>query len=112
MQKPLPRQTPRALDPPAGVKEPYTFFESAREHPFQPLDAALLRKVTALARGVRRRIVRSLVDADALVLPRAEALTAAVARIGRTGHDACCRLTTRAPHDPLRLGAAPFAAVG
>jgi len=41
MQKPLPRQTPRALDPPAGVKEPYTFFESAREHPFQPLDAAL-----------------------------------------------------------------------
>jgi hypothetical protein len=41
MQKPLPRQTPRALDPPAGVKEPYTFFESVREHPLQPLDTAL-----------------------------------------------------------------------
>ena len=41
MQKPLPRQTPRALDPPAGVREPYTFFESVSEHPLQPLDPAL-----------------------------------------------------------------------
>jgi triacylglycerol lipase len=41
MQKPLPRQTPRALDPPANVKEPYTFFESVREHPLQPQDTAL-----------------------------------------------------------------------
>jgi triacylglycerol lipase len=41
MQKPLPRQTPRALNPPANVAEPYTFFESAREHPLQPLDTTL-----------------------------------------------------------------------
>jgi triacylglycerol lipase len=41
VQKPLPRQTPRALDPPANVKEPYAFFALAREHPLQPLDAAL-----------------------------------------------------------------------
>lgn len=41
MQKPLPRQTPRTLDPPANVKEPYAFFESVREHPLQPLDGAL-----------------------------------------------------------------------
>ena len=41
MHKPLPRQTPRALNPPANVREPYTFFESVREHPLQPLDAAL-----------------------------------------------------------------------
>ena len=38
MQKPLPRQTPRALNPPANVLEPYTFFEAVREHPLQPLD--------------------------------------------------------------------------
>ena len=41
MHKPLPRQTPRALNPPANVREPYTFFESVREHPLQPLDTAL-----------------------------------------------------------------------
>jgi hypothetical protein len=41
MQKPLPRQTPRALDPPANVKEPYAFFASVREHPLQPLDTSL-----------------------------------------------------------------------
>src|SRR5688572_1423557 len=41
MQKPLPRQTVRSLNPPANVLEPYTFFESVRDHPFQPLDAAL-----------------------------------------------------------------------
>ena len=41
MQKPLPRQTPRALNPPANVREPYTFFEAVREHPLQPLDTAL-----------------------------------------------------------------------
>jgi triacylglycerol lipase len=41
MQKPLPRQTPRALNPPADVFERYTFFESAREHPFEPLDTSL-----------------------------------------------------------------------
>jgi triacylglycerol lipase len=41
MQKPLPRQTPRALNPPADVLEPYTFFEAAREHPFEPLDTGL-----------------------------------------------------------------------
>lgn len=41
MQKPLPRQTARALNPPANVVEPYTFFESVRDHPFQPLDTSL-----------------------------------------------------------------------
>jgi triacylglycerol lipase len=41
MQKPLPRQTPKALNPPADVFEPYTFFEAAREHPFEPLDTSL-----------------------------------------------------------------------
>jgi triacylglycerol lipase len=41
MQKPLPRQTPHALNPPANVATPYTFFDSARDHPFQPLDTAL-----------------------------------------------------------------------
>ena len=41
MQKPLPRQTPRALNPPADVLEPYTFFEAAREHPLEPLDTSL-----------------------------------------------------------------------
>lgn len=41
MQKPLPRQTTRALNPPANVKEPYRFFESVLEHPLQPLDTAL-----------------------------------------------------------------------
>jgi hypothetical protein len=41
MQKPLPRQTPRALNPPADVFEPYTFFEAASEHPFEPLDTGL-----------------------------------------------------------------------
>ena len=41
MQKPLPRQTPRALNPPADVLEPYTFFEAACEHPFEPLDTGL-----------------------------------------------------------------------
>jgi triacylglycerol lipase len=41
MQKPLPRQTARSLNPPANVLEPYTFFESVRDHPFQPLDTAL-----------------------------------------------------------------------
>ena len=30
MQKPLPRQTARALNPPADVLEPYTFFEMRR----------------------------------------------------------------------------------
>jgi hypothetical protein len=39
--KPLPRQTARALNPPANVTEPYEFFESARVHPFQPLDTTL-----------------------------------------------------------------------
>ena len=41
MQKPLPRQTARSLNPPANVLEPYTFFESAGDHPFQPLDTSL-----------------------------------------------------------------------
>ena len=41
MQKPLPRQTPRALNPPADVLEPYTFFETAHEHPLEPLDTSL-----------------------------------------------------------------------
>jgi hypothetical protein len=41
MQKPLPRQTTRALNPPADVFEPYRFFEAAGEHPFQPLDTGL-----------------------------------------------------------------------
>jgi triacylglycerol lipase len=41
MQKPLPPQTPRALNPPANVTEPYAFFDSVGEHPLQPLDAAL-----------------------------------------------------------------------
>ena len=41
MQKPLPRQTLRALNPPADVLEPYTFFERAREHPLEPLDTRL-----------------------------------------------------------------------
>lgn len=41
MQKPLPRQTTRALNPPANVKEPYRFFESVLQHPLQPLDTAL-----------------------------------------------------------------------
>jgi triacylglycerol lipase len=39
MQKPLPRQTSRQLNPPADVLEPYTFFEASRDHPFEPLDA-------------------------------------------------------------------------
>jgi triacylglycerol lipase len=41
MQKPLPRQTPRALNPPAGVLTPYTFFENATGHPLDPLDSGL-----------------------------------------------------------------------
>ena len=41
MQKPLPRQTTRALNPPANVKEPYRFFESVLQHPLEPLDTAL-----------------------------------------------------------------------
>jgi triacylglycerol lipase len=41
MKKPLPRQTPRALNPPADVLEPYTFFERTREHPLEPLDTGL-----------------------------------------------------------------------
>ena len=41
MQKPLPRQTPRALNPPANVTEPYAFFASVSEHPLQPLDTTL-----------------------------------------------------------------------
>ena len=41
MQKSLPRQTARSLNPPANVLEPYTFFESVGDHPFQPLDTTL-----------------------------------------------------------------------
>jgi triacylglycerol lipase len=41
MQKPLPRQTPRALNPPAAVLTPYTFFENATGHPLDPLDTGL-----------------------------------------------------------------------
>ena len=41
MQKRLPRQTARSLNPPANVLEPYTFFEFVGVHPFQPLDTAL-----------------------------------------------------------------------
>jgi hypothetical protein len=41
MQKRLPRQTPLALNPPANVFEPYTFFDTAREHPLEPLDSGL-----------------------------------------------------------------------
>ena len=41
MQKPLPRQTPKALNPPAGVLEPYIFFEGVRDHPLEPLDTGL-----------------------------------------------------------------------
>lgn len=40
MQKPLPPQTARALNPPAKLQE-YTFFEGVRDHPLQPLDTAL-----------------------------------------------------------------------
>jgi triacylglycerol lipase len=41
MQKPLPRQTARSLNPPANLLEPYTFFESVRDHPLQAADTAL-----------------------------------------------------------------------
>ena len=41
MQKPLPPQTARSLNPPANVLEPYTFFEAVRDHALQPLDTAL-----------------------------------------------------------------------
>ena len=41
MQKRLPRQTARSLNPPANVLEPYTFFESVGSHPFQPSDTTL-----------------------------------------------------------------------
>ena len=41
MQKPLPRQTARALNPPADVLEPYTFFENAQKHPLVPGDTDL-----------------------------------------------------------------------
>jgi hypothetical protein len=41
MQKSLPRQTPRALNPPADVLEPYGFFEGVRDHPLEPLDTTL-----------------------------------------------------------------------
>jgi hypothetical protein len=41
MQKPLPPQTPRALNPPANVTQPYVFFESVGAHPLQPLETAL-----------------------------------------------------------------------
>jgi hypothetical protein len=41
MQKRLPPQTARSLNPPANVLEPYIFFESVRDHPLQPLDTAL-----------------------------------------------------------------------
>jgi len=41
MQKTLPRQTLRALNPPANVLEPYIFFEAVREHALQPLETAL-----------------------------------------------------------------------
>jgi hypothetical protein len=41
MQKPLPPQTTRALNPPANVLTPYKFFESVRDNPLQPLDHAL-----------------------------------------------------------------------
>jgi hypothetical protein len=41
MQKPLPPQTARCLNPPANVVEPYTFFASARDHPLLPLDSGL-----------------------------------------------------------------------
>lgn len=37
----MPPQTPRSLNPPANVVEPYTFFQSVRDHPLQPLDTAL-----------------------------------------------------------------------
>ena len=41
MQKPLPPQTPRALNPPANVTQPYVFFESVAANPLQPHDNAL-----------------------------------------------------------------------
>ncbi len=41
MQKPLPRQTADALNPPANVRTPYSFFEHVREHPLQPQETAL-----------------------------------------------------------------------
>jgi hypothetical protein len=41
MQKALPPQTPQSLNPPANVAEPYTFFESVRDDPLQPLDQKL-----------------------------------------------------------------------
>ena len=41
MQKPLPPQTPGALNPPANVTQPYVFFESVGAHPLQPHDNAL-----------------------------------------------------------------------
>jgi triacylglycerol lipase len=41
MQKPLPPQTARSLNPPANVLEPYRFFESVGDHPLQPLDRTL-----------------------------------------------------------------------
>ena len=41
MQKPLPPQTARSLNPPANVLEPYMFFESVGQHPLQPLDQSL-----------------------------------------------------------------------
>lgn len=39
-QKPLPPATWQALSPPANAAFPYTFFENAREHPFDPHDTA------------------------------------------------------------------------
>jgi hypothetical protein len=38
VQKSLPPQTADALNPPANVTFPYTFFKGAGSHVFQPLD--------------------------------------------------------------------------
>ncbi len=41
MPKPLPPQTIAALNPPPSAAFPYTFFENAASHPFQPDDVKL-----------------------------------------------------------------------
>lgn len=70
MQKPLPRQTTRELNPPANVKEPYRFFESVLQHPLQPLDTALnlrnawwMADAALLAYSNRAAAVKAFADA-------------------------------------------------
>ena len=82
MQKPLPSQTPRTLNPPAGVLTPYTFFENVSDHPLAPLDT-----------GLNLRNAWWLCDAALLAYSAEETVSAAFATAGIQGEVAHIRGT-------------------